>query len=246
MECGHCVAVCPTGAVRHYSFPDTPEEIDLSAKPSYGELMNLFKLRRSHRSFKKDPVPRDVLDKLLNAAVTAPSGVNRQMVEYSVICDPGVIAEISGKGLAFLEHVVQMAKGPAGRLRLRLAAKKAYGDVLGMVPKMERIVRASAGGRDFILYGAPCLILLHAPKTDSMAGENAAFNAANILLAAESLGLGACMIGFVTEAAGMDPSIARLAGISPDRAVYSAIAMGYPAVTYRRAAPKNPPRANFI
>jgi nitroreductase len=150
------------------------------------------------------------------------------------------------KGLAFLERVVKMAKNPAGRIFMRIAAGKGYRDVLGMVPKMERIVRASTGGRDFILYGAPCLILLHAPKTDSMAGENAAFNAANILLAAESLGLGACMIGFVTEAAGMDPSIARLAGIPDDRAVYSALIAGYPAVTYRRAAPKNTPRVNFI
>jgi nitroreductase/NAD-dependent dihydropyrimidine dehydrogenase PreA subunit len=246
IECGHCAAVCSAGAVRHSSFPGTPEEIDPSAKPSYAELMSLLKLRRSHRSFKKDPVPGEVIDQLLNAGVLAPSAVNRQTIQYSVIRDPGTLEQISKRSLESLRRVVQMSKSPVGRLFMRLAAKKAYKDVLGMVPKMERIVHASAGGRDYILYNAPCLILLHAPKTDSMAGENAAFNAANILLAAETLGLGACLIGFVTEAAGMDSSILRLASIPGERAVYSALVVGYPAVEYRRAAPKKPIVAAFI
>lgn len=49
------------------------------------ELYNLIESRKSIRKFKKDPVPKDVLEKILNAAVHAPSGKNRQNWRFFVV-----------------------------------------------------------------------------------------------------------------------------------------------------------------
>ena len=43
--------------------------------------------RRSARSFKKDPVPKDVLNRVLNAACIALSGSNRQPWRFVLVTD---------------------------------------------------------------------------------------------------------------------------------------------------------------
>ena len=45
----------------------------------------LLEKRKSIRKFKNTPVPRDVLERLLNAAIQAPSGKNRQNWQFYVV-----------------------------------------------------------------------------------------------------------------------------------------------------------------
>ncbi len=46
--------------------------------------------RRSVRHFAPDPVPREILDDALRAALLAPSGANRQPWHFVVVGDPGI------------------------------------------------------------------------------------------------------------------------------------------------------------
>jgi nitroreductase len=49
------------------------------------EFERLLRARRSIRKFKSDPVPRETLDRLLSAAMEAPSGKNRQNWRFFVL-----------------------------------------------------------------------------------------------------------------------------------------------------------------
>ena len=40
------------------------------------DMLEAIATRRSNRKFKADPIPQDVLEKILNAAIMAPSGKN--------------------------------------------------------------------------------------------------------------------------------------------------------------------------
>jgi nitroreductase len=51
------------------------------------EFYDVIKTRRSIRRYKKDPVPEEALDRILNAARLAPSGHNRQKWKYYIIRD---------------------------------------------------------------------------------------------------------------------------------------------------------------
>jgi nitroreductase len=51
----------------------------------YDDLMELFKTRRSIRKFKPDPVPDEVIDKIIEAARLAPAGFSTQPWEFVVI-----------------------------------------------------------------------------------------------------------------------------------------------------------------
>jgi nitroreductase len=58
------------------------------------ELWNAIKGRRSVRSFTGEPVSRETLEKLLEAAIWAPSGGNAQTWRFTVIDQPGAIRQI--------------------------------------------------------------------------------------------------------------------------------------------------------
>lgn len=60
----------------------------------YEEFLTFVKTRRTIRAIKPDPVPDDLVEKLLEAARWAPSGFNMQPVELLVVGDPELRAEI--------------------------------------------------------------------------------------------------------------------------------------------------------
>lgn len=51
-------------------------------------VIQAIKTRRSIRQFKKDPVPDEILDQILESALWAPSGKNNQPWKFAVIRDP--------------------------------------------------------------------------------------------------------------------------------------------------------------
>ncbi|OFW55371.1 MAG: hypothetical protein A2133_04815 [Actinobacteria bacterium RBG_16_64_13] len=53
----------------------------------YEELLELFKGRRTLRAIKPDPIPDEMVDKLLEAARWAPTGFNMQPLEMLVVKD---------------------------------------------------------------------------------------------------------------------------------------------------------------
>ena len=66
------------------------------------ELAEAIKGRRSVRKFKSDSVPKDVLESILDLAIWAPSGMNRQEWYFVVVQDEKVeeikkIFEVSQK-----------------------------------------------------------------------------------------------------------------------------------------------------
>ena len=72
--CGHCVDVCPTGSVLHSEFPpEKTHTIDYSQMPTPEQVMLLIKSRRSNRTLTSRPVPKEMLDKIVEAAHSAPT-----------------------------------------------------------------------------------------------------------------------------------------------------------------------------
>ena len=60
------------------------------------EFYEVLKKRRSIRAYKSDPVPEEVLDRIMEAAVIAPSACNLQPYRFLVITDPALISRLNG------------------------------------------------------------------------------------------------------------------------------------------------------
>ncbi len=57
-------------------------------------VFSTINARRSVRKFTAEPVPRDVLERIVAAGVEAPSGCNMQLRQYIIIDDPAVMDKI--------------------------------------------------------------------------------------------------------------------------------------------------------
>ncbi len=58
------------------------------------EFFDLLDARRSVRDFSADPVPRDLIEKAIRAASTAPSGAHRQPWKFVAVSDPALKRQI--------------------------------------------------------------------------------------------------------------------------------------------------------
>lgn len=59
------------------------------------EVMNALLTRRSIRKFTAQPIPKNILEDIANAALHAPSGMGKQTWQFTVITNPDIIAHLT-------------------------------------------------------------------------------------------------------------------------------------------------------
>lgn len=225
LECGHCVSICPTGALRLDGGDESeiieyqPEHFDIA--PS--TLLNMMKFRRSVRHFTHEPVEDDQLNQMLEAARYAPTGSNNQDTRYIVLRSSK--EWFTRRALEVLHNTaVHLDDYPELKWLSRYREKweRIYYDYIDR-------------GKDNLFYNAPCIVLVVAPDLNGGAGQlNAGLASDNIELMAHSLRLGACYIGFFSFAVTLDDELAEVLGLSENEKLVSTLAIGHPAVKYYR------------
>ncbi len=256
MQCGHCYAVCPVEAVAVPFLDQTGDLCSVQTQSSLGTveplspfgLIELMKRRRSCRLYLEKPVDRMVLDDLVRAAVTAPSGTNSQSWKFIVLPSREEVLRLGEATADFYRRLNRKASSLPLRFLLRLTGNKTlqsyyenYFDTVEMA-----LDEWDKAGLDRLFHGAPAAIVVAADKTSSCPGEDALLASQNMLLMGEALGLGSCLIGYVVEAARRDASINRLLGLDKKFQIYSVIALGHPAVKFMRPAGRRPLKPNMV
>jgi len=245
--CGHCVAICPTGAITHPNVPTADcEPLDEANRPTYEQFMGFLKMRRSRREFKDQDIPREVIEKLLDAAVQAPNGLNRRNVHYTVITDRAVLKELTDKVTEQTAKLCKLLRKPIGRFIFKTLQRRVYNELEFFLPLMEQISDGQYSDMDLVAYNAPCAILVHTTADDMCGAEDAVYAAANIQYAAETLGLGTCCIGFITGPVNADKGLAKLVGLPQDHKVQTSLIVGYPQFRYSKSAPKAKANVRYV
>lgn len=57
-------------------------------------MLDFIKTRRSCRAYQDKPVPKEMLDEIVECGLMAPSGMNRQSVNFCVITNKEVLSEL--------------------------------------------------------------------------------------------------------------------------------------------------------
>jgi len=246
-DCGHCVAVCPGDAISHSSFPeDSGGDIKPELEAGYDQVLQLLRGRRSKRAFTDEPVSREDMEKIIEAARFAPSGHNCQGTRYAAVLSPGAIAEIGSLTASALRKLVKPFASPIGRLVMRamIGARKVAA-VTDFAPELVHLASLYDDGTDLLLYGAPALLLFHADEVDISPGTDANLALQNASLAVEALGLGCFYTGFVVAACDRDDSIARFLELPEHHKIYAGLAIGHPRVKFRRWPERRPARVTW-
>jgi nitroreductase/NAD-dependent dihydropyrimidine dehydrogenase PreA subunit len=213
LECGHCYAVCPQNAIKMKGYEDT---LDTSGKPEFlndKDLHTHLNFRRSIRQYKKIPVEKEKLEKIIEAGRLTPTGSNKQNVRYIILQN-----EIE----AIEDEVLKQYKKLA-----RLAS------FVGRFVKLPYDVSKYKFERGFLFHKAPAAILIISPSE-----TNACLAAMNMELMAEALGLGALYVGLFTRPANMNRKLRKSLGIAKKEKIAVCLTVGYSNVEYQRPAPR--------
>ena len=227
IRCGHCVAVCPTGSITHQAIPVEkclPVQNELQINPEQCEY--LLKSRRSIRVYRKKPVSRDIITKLIDIARYAPTAKNSQNIEWLVIDNRDKLNKIK--------------KAVTDWMRWFIINQP---EIAGMVD-MQRLLARQESGKDELLRGAPVLIIAYA-KADEIAVSTDYIIALTYLqLAAMSMGLGTCWAGFLQIASDF-PAVKEAIAIPEGYANFGSMLLGYSKYTYHRIPTRKPPHITW-
>jgi len=247
ISCGHCEAVCPQGAIRVMAIDEemsryktfTSEKQWLPpGKYSTSALVQLMASRRSCRCFTDQPVERAMLEDLVKIGITAPSGTNSQAWTFTILPTRKAVASFAGLIASYFSRLNTTAEKTMLRMFLKLIGKgelDAY--YRGYYRKVkEALDQWHGSGKDRLFHGSTAAIMVGSKPGASCPAEDALLATQNILLAAHSMGLGSCLIGYAVAAIKKDPSIQQSVGIPSEEEIHAVIALGYPDEIYQRTA----------
>jgi nitroreductase/NAD-dependent dihydropyrimidine dehydrogenase PreA subunit len=239
IACGHCVAVCPAGAVSSVGLPEdlfTPIAQDLSAEAVKDALQS----RRSIRTFQDRPVPREAFDELINCAGRAGSASNMQSESFIVIQDKKALGALAD---LVVDRMWNSGLKYAGNSIGRLAIRSMYGTEFSkQVEQYYRSfkLRKETGDPVRVFWNAPALVVVTGLRKNALAFTNAALAARNIEIMAVPMGLGTCWAGFLVVVAARSKKIAEFLRLPAERNVFAALMVGYPEYRYWKTIPPKP------
>lgn len=156
--------------------------------------------RRSIRKYQDKPVPKEVIEQLLDAAVMSPNAMHREPWRFIVV--------ESREKISYLSEKVK------GSMKL-----------LGLAIRVVEFVKRRG---DNIFYDAPLLVIMTAKKGYTWAKMDCGIAAQTMLLAAYSLGLGSCYIGFGNYL-NNDKEVLKELGVPEDHEIIAPLIFGYAA-----------------
>ena len=182
-----------------------------------------IKKRRSVRAYQSKPVPRDIVRTIIDAGNEAPSAMNSQPWRFVVIEGAEVKKKLLRAALPNARKIIEMIK-ESDPVRYEAITKR-----LSELP-------------DPVYYSAPVIVFVIG--SGRYANHSCPLACQNMMLAAHSIGLGSCWVGFgsmVTD----DDEVKKILDLKDDETIFGPILLGYPE-GYPERPPKKEPSITWI
>lgn len=187
------------------------------------EVIKAINTRRSVRGYTLGRLSEQEIKDIISCGVRAPNGCNIQPLRFAVITERSAMERYNAR------------------------AKKAFGAYLGAeieknLPGVEnqKHLKGMMDDPKFdIFYGAPCLILVFTAPCALSAAQDGAVCAENMMLAAHSMGLGSCWVGFASPL-GNDPEVLKELNVPADHKLQAQLVFGHP-LKETGVTPRNEP-----
>jgi nitroreductase len=194
------MAVCPEGAIQVKGRFLSPDDLftlrDHPGKTDFGSLLQLLESRRSIREFREQPVPGETIALIISAAQTAPMGIPPSDVNLLVMNGKEKVRQFSRDFCSLLDKNRWMVSW------WFIAVMSLFYDKKTMLfyrkfmrPLFDIYIDSMNSGTDYVTYDAPVAIYFYgSPYCDP---ADTVIAATYAMTAAESLGLGTCMLGAI-------------------------------------------------
>ncbi|MFZ3229522.1 MAG: nitroreductase family protein [Pseudobdellovibrio sp.] len=196
------------------------ENLKQNNKP--GKIIDEIYLRKSSRKYSNQVISEQQIKELLDAAIHAPSAMNRQPWAFVVIQQAELLKQISD------------------------AAKKRILESAAWAKDLEHKNIPLDNPEFDIFYGAKTLIVICMKQEEGFCPVGDCYLAGeNLMLAAQGLGLGTCAIGFARDILQTDEFRKKLS-ISSDYLPVLPIIVGYSLDVSVKAARNEVPIVNWL
>ena len=208
-KCGHCVAVCPHGALSlSMMSPEqcTPVRQDMFLSLEQAE--HFFRSRRSVRLFQDRAIENGVLERLITTASYGATGANMQLLGWQIYSDA---ADIHKLGEICISWMREFGKSLPPCLLLNI---------------LNQTLKLWDQGRNSICYNAPAVVVTYAPGGGTGSWDST-IALTQLSLAAPTLQLGTCWSGWIMFAAKFDPAMQEFLALPKGHACEGAMMVGY-------------------
>jgi nitroreductase len=180
-------------------------------------VLEAIKGRRSVRCYEPKPIPRELLETIIDAGNWAPTGANFQPWRFVVVESEEFRQKLTEVALPTYEAWLERASEQFRAMR------KPIDDVV----------------EDPVYHSAPVILFVMgtSPNDCPMVCQN-------IMLAAYSLGIGSCWAGFGQM--GVDDDMKAALELADDEQVYGPIVLGYPQGGFSEAWPNKEPQVKWL
>jgi nitroreductase len=187
--------------------------------------------RRSVRAYEPKPIPREIIDKIIEAGNQAPSTYPFQPWRFVVVEDPEFKQKLVDTTFPYWKKSFDGMKDDPVFSGHYQTAKKFYD--------------ATDEPKDMVYYSAPVILFVIGPSRNAV---SCALACENIMIAAQSFGLGSCYVGFGSLVKG-NAEIVEALELTDEENIYGPIVMGYPKDLPEERAmrmEKKPPTVKWI
>jgi len=169
--------------------------------------------RQSTRAYEQKPVPKEIINTIIEAGNQAPftSITRSQPWRFVVVQDPEFKQKLFQTAFPFWKKATDGMKEQHPEL---------YKMATCLYDAMEE-------PKDVIYYNAPVIIFVIGPATGG--AISCALACENIMIAAQSFGLGSCYVGFGSLVKG-NADVVKALELKDNEAIYGPILLGYPKV----------------
>jgi nitroreductase len=166
--------------------------------------------RRSVRAYEPKPIPREIIDAIIEAGNQAPSTYPFQPWRFVVVEDP-----------EFKQKLVQTTfpiwKKSFESMKDNPEFSEYYKKAMNLYDVMDE-------PKDLVYYSAPVILFVIGPVRNAV---DCGLACENIMIAATSFGLGSCYVGFGSLVTG-DADVVKALELTDDERIYGPIVLGYP------------------
>lgn len=176
------------------------------------QVIETIKKRRSTRLYEQKPVPRNIINAIIEAGNAAPfvSEKRFQPWRFVVVENP----EFKQK---LVQTTLPIWKNATGSM------KDTHPEIYEMGMKLYDVLDDP---KDPVYYNAPVIIFVIAPSRNNVCCSLAC---ENMMVAATSLGLGSCYTGFGAMVKG-NADVVEALELKEDERIYGPILIGYPKI----------------
>jgi nitroreductase/NAD-dependent dihydropyrimidine dehydrogenase PreA subunit len=223
-RCQHCFAICPTGAVSILGLKPADSRPLAGAFPDPDALEMLIKGRRSVRRYKQENLEPELIQRLLDVAWSAPTGMNSRDVLFTVVDDREKMATIRGEVMVGIAQLASDGALPEGM--------EFFADFARLWEEKQV---------DTLFRGAPHLLVASAPLGCVSPVPDCMIALSYFELFAQSMGVGTVWNGLAKWAINdLLPRTRQRLGIPDDHVIGYVMSFGRPALRYRRTVQRGP------